>query len=78
MRYKSSNTSPIGCIFIFGFWVFLASIISLWTQSNINQFLVLAEKNSECPYWLAFIPSFLFMPVTFVLNIIAEIVQLFL
>jgi hypothetical protein len=76
-KHRPSNTG-IPCIVLLAGWIFLTSIITLWTQSNINQFLIIAEKTSECPYWLAFIPSFFFMPVTFVLNIISEIVQLFM
>ncbi len=75
---KTQNCTPFGCLFILLFWSGLASILALWTQSNINQFLTLADKTTECPYFLAWIPSFLFMPVTFILNIISEIVQLFL
>lgn len=68
----------LGCSILFLPWIIIASLLALWTQSNINQFLIAAEKTTECPYCLAWIPSFIFLPVTFVLNIISEIVQLFL
>jgi hypothetical protein len=68
----------LGCSIVFIPWILLASVLAFWTQSNINQFLVVAGKTTECPYFLAWIPSFIFMPVMFVLNIISEIVQLFL
>ena len=75
---KNENYTPVGCLLLLLFWSGLASLLALWTQSNINQFLIAADKTTECPYVLAWIPSFIFMPAMFILNIISEIVQLFL
>lgn len=67
-----------GCMGIILGYCIPVYFLTLWTQSNINQLLVLAGKTEQCPTWLAAIPSFVFFPVTLVLNIITEIIQLFL
>jgi hypothetical protein len=67
-----------GCVTLILVYCIPVYFLTFWTQSNINQLLVMAGKTDQCPTWLAAIPSVVFFPVTLVLNIITEIIQLFL
>ena len=75
--YRNEKFELIGCVIVLLFWMIPASLIAFWTHSNINQWLDFAGKTEDCPFWLSFITSLFFGPTVFVLNIISEIIQLF-
>ena len=75
--YSGNSFELFGCLIAILIWMIPAALISFWTHSNINQWLVFAEKETECPFWLSFICSLFFGPTMIALNIISEILQLF-
>lgn len=85
MKYRSSNGlaelagTGIGCIMMFAAVLLPSWLLAFWTQANIDQ-LALQYSTAEvhCPFWLAWLLSLVAFPLTLLLNIITEIVQLFM
>ena len=73
-----ATASFTGCLFTLILWLVPSFLLAFWTRSNINEWVEYAGKSGECPYWLAWIPSFIFFPITLFCNIISEIVQIFI
>ena len=73
---KEVESSLLGCLVYMFFWLGGAALLALWTQYNINQWLIYAGKSPACEYWHAFLASLL-LPFGFAFNVLSHIVRLF-
>ncbi len=76
--YRSTSTSPIGCLVIAAFYVIVIALMAFWTQHSIDFWLDFAGKpEKSCPFWAAFLVS-IFGPFTLGANVVTLVFSLFI
>jgi len=71
------NPGVIISLFI-GLYLLITSLIGLWTQSNINQWADYFGKEQEIGFLLSWLLSILLSPIILILNVVSEVLQVFI